>query len=28
MSTFQAKVPEAGPNDWWAPMEKVFDLDW
>jgi L-rhamnose mutarotase len=28
MSTFQAKVPEAGPTDWWASMEKVFDLDW
>ncbi|MCH8234493.1 MAG: L-rhamnose mutarotase [Chloroflexi bacterium] len=26
MMTFQARVPEAGPDDWWAPMEKVFDL--
>ncbi len=28
MSTFQTRVPEAGANDWWTPMEKVFDLDW
>ena len=28
MSTFQAKVPEAEKNQWWAPMEKVFDLNW
>ena len=28
MSTFQAKVPEAGADDWWAPMELVYDLDW
>ena len=28
MMTFQQKVPEAGPNDWWAPMPLVFDMDW
>ena len=28
MSTFQQKVPEAGPDDWWAPMELAYDLDW
>jgi len=28
MSTFQQKVPEASPADWWAPMELVFDLRW
>ncbi len=28
MSSFQQKSPEAGPDDWWAPMELVYDLDW
>ena len=28
MRTFQQKVPEAGPQDWWAPADLVFDLDW
>ena len=28
MSSFQQKAPEAGPDDWWAPMELVYDLDW
>ncbi len=28
MSSYQAKVSEAGPDDWWAPMELVNDLDW
>ncbi|MHC5114244.1 MAG: L-rhamnose mutarotase [Planctomycetota bacterium] len=28
MRTFQRKLPEAAPGDWWAPMEPVFDLDW
>lgn len=28
MRTMQEKVPEARPEDWWAPMEKVFDLGW
>ncbi len=27
MMAFQARVPEAGPDDWWTPMEKVFDLE-
>jgi L-rhamnose mutarotase len=27
MRTMQEKVDEAGPGDWWAPMEEVFDLD-
>lgn len=26
MRTFQEKVPEAGEGEWWALMEKVFDL--
>ena len=28
MRPLQQKVPEAGPDDWWAPMELAFDLDW
>ena len=28
MRTMQEKVPEAGDEGWWAPMEEVFDLDW
>lgn len=28
MRRFQQRVPEAGAGEWWAPMEKVFDLDW
>ena len=28
MRTFQQKASEAGPDDWWAPAELVFDLDW
>jgi L-rhamnose mutarotase len=27
MRNFQQKTPEAGPNDWWAPMDLVFDLE-
>ena len=27
MREFQEPVPGAGPNEWWAPMEEVFDLD-
>jgi L-rhamnose mutarotase len=27
MRRFQQRVPEAGPDDWWTPMEEVFDLD-
>ena len=28
MATLQARAPEADPDEWWAPMELVFDLDW
>ena len=28
MSTFQQKVPEAGPDDWWTPGKLVFDTEW
>jgi L-rhamnose mutarotase len=28
MRKLQTPVPEAGKDDWWAPMEKVFDLNW
>lgn len=28
MRTFQQRVREAGPGDWWTPMELVFDLNW
>ena len=27
MRTYQAKLVEAGPHDWWTPMEQVFDLE-
>ena len=27
MRTMQERVDEAGPADWWTPMEEVFDLD-
>lgn len=27
MRTMQDRAPEAGPEDWWAPMEEVFDLN-
>jgi len=27
MRTFQQKVKEAGPEDWWTPMVEVFDLE-
>ena len=26
MREFQEPVPGAAPDDWWAPMEEVFDL--
>ncbi|NKB70727.1 MAG: L-rhamnose mutarotase [Candidatus Latescibacteria bacterium] len=26
MRTYQQKLPEAGPDEWWAFMEQVFDL--
>jgi L-rhamnose mutarotase len=28
MATLQARAPEAGAGEWWAPMELVFDLEW
>ena len=28
MMTYQQKVPEAGPDDWWAPMSLAFDSKW
>lgn len=28
MATLQERAPEAGPDERWAPMEPVFDLDW
>jgi L-rhamnose mutarotase len=27
MAEFQEKAPEAAEGEWWAAMEKVFDLD-
>jgi L-rhamnose mutarotase len=26
MATLQERAPEADSNEWWAPMERVFDL--
>jgi len=26
MRAHQERAPEAKPDDWWAPMEEVFDL--
>ena len=28
MATLQERAPEATPDEWWAPMEQVFDLNW
>jgi L-rhamnose mutarotase len=28
MATLQARAPEANLDEWWAPMELVFDLEW
>ncbi|HEX5415294.1 MAG TPA: L-rhamnose mutarotase [Chloroflexota bacterium] len=28
MATLQERAPEASPDEWWAPMEQVFDLNW
>jgi L-rhamnose mutarotase len=28
MRTMQERSPEARPDEWWAAMELVFDLDW
>ncbi|MDZ4828751.1 MAG: L-rhamnose mutarotase [Phycisphaerae bacterium] len=27
MRTFQRRLAEAEPKDWWTPMEEVFDLE-
>src|SRR4051794_3169614 len=26
MATLQERAPEASPDEWWAPMELVFDM--
>jgi L-rhamnose mutarotase len=28
MADLQERAPEAAPDEWWALMEPVFDLDW
>jgi L-rhamnose mutarotase len=28
MAELQARAPEARPDEWWAEMDLVFDLDW
>lgn len=28
MNTMQERVPEAQPEEWWAEMPMVFDLNW
>ena len=28
MADLQARSPEANPDEWWAAMELVFDLNW
>ena len=28
MATLQERAPEATPDEWWAPMELVFDMSW
>ena len=28
MAELQARAPEADPDEWWAPMDLVFDMDW
>jgi L-rhamnose mutarotase len=28
MGDLQARAPEASQDEWWAPMELVFDSDW
>ncbi|GAC1315069.1 MAG: L-rhamnose mutarotase [Chloroflexota bacterium] len=27
MATLQERAPEADPDEWWAPMEQVFNLE-
>lgn len=28
MADLQERAPEANPDEWWAPMELVFDMSW
>ena len=28
MAELQERIPEADPDEWWALMEPVFDMDW
>jgi L-rhamnose mutarotase len=28
MATLQERAPEASADEWWAPMERVFDTEW
>jgi L-rhamnose mutarotase len=28
MAELQARAPEANADEWWAPMDMVFDLNW
>jgi L-rhamnose mutarotase len=28
MRSLQERAPEAAEDEWWAPMEEVFDLGW
>lgn len=28
MATLQQRAPEARPDQWWAPMELVFSMNW
>ncbi len=28
MAGLQRRAPEANPDEWWAPMELVFDTEW
>jgi L-rhamnose mutarotase len=28
MADLQSRAPEASPDEWWASMDLVFDLDW
>ena len=28
MATLQERAPEARPDQWWAPMDLVFDINW
>ena len=28
MASLQERAPEASPDEWWAPMELVFSMQW